>query len=401
MSNMRIVIPTRNRARYLKSAVESLLASLGGGGCDVTIDIFNNYSKDDTEKVAMQLSEKYECVRYKMQVRESFSAEESAYLALCELKREGDTDFFWLFGDDDVAAQDACAKIYGALEAKHDFVLAGLSVVADGVDEVEYYSMTSSGVSYTNGIDLFRDFGLVTATTTLSCLSGRLSALDLDFWGEILSLSPVYSHSFSFLHSFYDRRCAALSGTQVRYKFNSVEDELSRLRAGGLTTGNWTLWPYTGGLRSLIMASGLTVRSELDAIDEVHISKDSFDISHGTLLGFLFDMYIGQALLYADSGLDNERITEERISELWELVALIGSDDIRQMGFGVCEALRGVRARVISDKRLLLRARMAVNTMQELIVRDRFGGGGDVMLETRGDIPIKPLRGARWEGLNQ
>lgn len=399
MSKLSIVIPTMNRAGYLTKALDSLQASIANAGADGAIDIviFDNYSKDDTASVGRNLADKYENVSYRLQSRESASAEESAFLALSTLSGEASADYFWLFGDDDLATEDACAKILETLRAGYDFVLAGLRVmVGDGVEH-DYYSMVSNGVGYASGRDLFRDFGLATATTTLSCLAGRLSSIDFDVWNSFLSISPIYSHSLAFLCSYRDRPCAVLSGAQVRYTFNSVDDELSRLKAGGVTLRRWTLWPYSEGLRSLI---GELVLNQMpgevrliEEVEEIHLSKESFNIVHGTFVGFMYQMYLNQASLYVREGQENEHISEDSVDQLSDLVSQFSMDESRQTGWYVCEFLRGLRHGIAADDRLLQRAMDAVYQLQQLTVSERFGENRKMVLETRSGVPIKPLRG--------
>ena len=405
MALLTIVIPTRNRGQSLKTAVESLLSSISHSAADgdIEICIFDNQSVDDTPHVSERIVNAHQIVSYRRHPKEATSAEESAYLSLLQLSREGKSTYFWLFGDDDAVHPEACGAVYEALLAGYDFVLANLKVSRPKKEPIPYYDITSGGVGYSDGRQLFLDFGLVTATTTLSCLAGRLSAIDFEHWSRLLSISAIYSHSFTFLRSFSNRKAAALGNAVVLYNFNTVDDELRRLKRGGLTSGRPLFWPYTEGLLGLVEESfthpGYRAAPAVELVEEIHLSKDTFHVLHGTLLGFLFDMFVAQAHLYVRSGDQQEMLTPRTVERLLSLVRTVDDREQRESGVYLCEGLRDLRARNGADMRQLLRLRVACNQIQENIMRKRAGRRSAVFLETRGGIPVKPLRGEPLRGV--
>lgn len=407
MTTLTIVIPTRNRADLLKRAVESLVDSASRVADDIEILVCDNQSTDATPELCAQLMASHPQVRYARHAQAATSAEQSAYMGLRTLMQQGRSEYFWIFGDDDLAYPDACAEILRALRDGHDFVLAGLEVgdpfapgdadtSSGGAPARGYYRVTAPYVRYPSGAELFADFGLVTATTTLSCLCGRLAQLDFEAWAQLLDISPIYSHSAAMLLSYRDRHAAVLAGAQLRYTLNSVANELSRLREAGLTSARPSYWPYTTGLvRQLryLLARMPRAAAFFDSVEEIHLSKDSLNLKLGTLAGFLVEMHMRQARLHAQSGEKLESLSPEMMAELREFLG---------------EYLEGHRQAVLLElcSRLEQHAQASTQELDELLLsldelemeelRGRFERClGPVLTEASGPLAHKRLRGIR------
>ena len=405
MTTLTIVIPTRNRADFLKRAVGSLVESASRVPDDIEILVCDNQSTDATPELCAQLMASHPQVRYARHAHAAASAEQSAYLGLRTLMQQGRSEYFWIFGDDDLACPDACGQILRALRDGHDFVLAGIEVAHPGGPDAGagdpgtcgYYQVPAPYVHYPSGAELFADFGLVTATTTLSCLCGRLARLDLDAWARLLDESPIYSHAAAMLLSYRDRPAAVLAGAQLRYTLNSVADELSRLREAGLTLSRPSYWPYTTGLLRqlrLVLACMPQPAGFFDSVEEIHLSKDSLYLKHGTLAGFLVEMHVRQAMLHAQSGLEVERLSPEMLTELRQFLRefLVGTR--RAALLDLCSRLEAQTQDCAQAHAELLQA---LDEAESAELRSRFERSpGLVLTEACGPSARKRLRGARF-----
>lgn len=402
MSVLSIVIPTRNRARYLERAIASLLVALEPVRSEVEIAVFDNHSTDDTPEVCTQILREHACVRYQRHAAEACSAEQSTYFALRALAEAGTSEFFWVFGDDDVAAPDACADILWALRGGHDFVLASLALAArDPVQSAPasspYYEIPPRGAHYDFARDLFMDFGVVTATTTLSCLAGRLECLDLGLWQQLLEVSHIYSHSLTLLVSYAHRPALALGGAQVLYSSNAVADELGRLRASGLLANQATYGPYSEGLLGLLEVVEPRLRGEAFAwqdVEEIHLDKQTWRLVHGTLFGFLLGMYATQALLYLDSGEAVERPSLRSVQRLEGFLRRHASGWQRDVGLTLCALILDLEPAMPEDRESVADALRAVHAMDALEMRLRIARAPDrTLFLTQNQSMTKPLRG--------
>ena len=404
MTTLTIVIPTRNRADLLQRAVGSLVESASRVPDDIEILVCDNQSTDATAERCADLAAMHPQLRYARHEQAATSAEQSAYMSLRTLMRQGRSEFFWMFGDDDIAHPDACEQILRALRDGHDFVLAGLEV-GDfrGPDAGSaqrrprgYYRVSAPYVRYPRGADLFADFGLVTATTTLSCLCGRLERLDLEAWARLLEVSPIYSHSAAMLLSYRDRPAAVLAGAQLRYTLNSVASELSRLREAGLTLARPSYWPYTTGLlRQLqfLLARMPQAASFFDSVEEIHLSKDSLNLKHGTLAGFVLEMHVRQARLHGESGQTAERLTPESLSELRQFLGTFLGGSRRAVLLELCSRLE---AHAEDSAQVLDELLRSLDEVEAEELRARFERSpGPVLTEDSGPLARKRLRGVR------
>lgn len=192
-----------------------------------------------------------------------------------------------------------------------------------------------------------------------------------------------------------------LAGVQVRYTFNSAADELERLREGGVTSARWTLWPYTVGLgeliREFLVQSGEGV-DLIESIEEVHLSKLDFSVVQGTLLAFLFGMYLNQVSNTVESWAANERISDKEIRSLKCLVDCLGDSDARQIGYQVCTVLSEVNPEAWDGGKALNDARAAVVQLQNKVLGGRSLPVEAPVLTTGFDDVVKPLRGKTLRG---
>lgn len=98
------IVPTYNRARFLRECLESLLAQTRPLD---QIVVVNDGSTDHTEEILRAYGEKLKTLR---QRNAGKATALNFALAQCE------SDYVWICDDDDIAEPDACAALAGALD---------------------------------------------------------------------------------------------------------------------------------------------------------------------------------------------------------------------------------------------------------------------------------------------
>lgn len=94
MPLLSIVIPTRNRARYLDRAVASLLVSIESDPSNVETVFFGTHSTDNTHEACVQRLSRHARTRYRRHAEEASSAEESTSFARRSQAEARGNEFF-------------------------------------------------------------------------------------------------------------------------------------------------------------------------------------------------------------------------------------------------------------------------------------------------------------------
>jgi len=308
-----ILIPTRSRAAKLGDALASLVRAIEYAGCAqrVVVTCVDNYSTDATRSVVEQFAASHAFVEYRHQDRECRTAEESLQNAL----QYAEGAYVWSFGDDDRVVETAMAELMPVLEgASPDFVL--LNLVAQVGEEVHgYFEAPYPTIAYAQGLDLFRDFGLISATTTISCLCFRRGGLSVREWQRLSEISPIYSHSVAMMLAYHDRPAVVIPKPVVVYTANTLSEERGRITRVATEKRQLTLYSFTLGLiRLLTEASarlGLPVEG-FHAFEEIELSKSSWRVKNSLLGFFIARMVLEQILLGRKSSRVEEQFTDEQ-----------------------------------------------------------------------------------------
>jgi glycosyltransferase involved in cell wall biosynthesis len=201
MPLLTILIPTRNRARDLQRCLELIADAVDTASCaqDVEVVCADNCSKDETRAIVTAAIARMPYLRYERQREERQSAEASYFNSFDFCRGE----FVWSFGDDDEMDAAALVHLIPVL-GKADFYLINMRILSEG--KHHHYILTSAAnIQYQTTADLFKDLGLVSATTTLSCLCVRRTHMRQDVWARYLGLSLIYSHSCALLALFHQK----------------------------------------------------------------------------------------------------------------------------------------------------------------------------------------------------
>lgn len=294
-----ILIPTRNRLDHVSTLLEKFSDILKESqySSEIEIIVADNFSKGDLKKVVLDASKVCKNIKYKKHLKERLTAESSMAYAVnfCSGK------YVWCFGDDDIPSNDCFDKIIPILkqELAH-FLLLNMELKLKDNEVVNYIKATSSITLYDSGEKLFQDFGLISATTTLSCLLFKKDDFSVKIFDTYASKSEVYSHSFSLLNMFYDKSCAFVSDPVLIYSQNSSEEEVYRFSK--VYGDKFSSYPFTVGLVDLICVLSKATNIKIDKIlsfNEVEISKASWAVCSQSLGNFFISHCLNQLTIWA------------------------------------------------------------------------------------------------------
>ncbi|GLU31411.1 glycosyltransferase family 2 protein [Trinickia caryophylli] len=333
MPILSIVIPTRNRAARLRELLQSLRRAVERAQCEAGVEIVcvDNCSRDDTKAVAEEYVRTLSYVRYQVHQKEYLTAEESLFNALQYAR----ADYVWSLGDDDIVIDDAFERLLPILEqAQFDFILMNLRGKIES-REYRYCHSPSPLIGYKKGLDMFRDFGLISATTTVSCLCFRKTRIMSVDWRRFQEISSIYSHSVSFFAAYHDRPVAFMPEPVIIYNSNTLDEELERFEHVSVAKAKPVFFPFTTGLAALLAEgsrkTGVAL-SELLTFEELEISKTNWQVKHSVLGAFICGMLINQIRVYIDN------VRQASAPVLFDLA------DMRRIAALVPETDRGLRS---------------------------------------------------------
>jgi glycosyltransferase involved in cell wall biosynthesis len=123
MHKLGIYIPTRNRKADLKECVSRLIPQLKKYGFPIYIS--DNNSTDGTEDTVKLLKRDYPNIKYKKNTSKLGPTFASNLISVLSM---GDTEFAWLFGDDDLVKEHAIDEIVKNLDEGYDFLQINIEV---------------------------------------------------------------------------------------------------------------------------------------------------------------------------------------------------------------------------------------------------------------------------------
>lgn len=291
-----VLIPTRNRASLLARCLDSVVRSIDQAAMQgkVEIVVVDNFSRDATQEVVARHADRGD-VFYQKHKTPAATAEES----LCQAIPFANGEYVWSLGDDDVLVENAIERVMGLIStSSFDFMLLNrYSKVGDRL--YNYFRTPYPTVTYEQGIDLFRDLGIISATTTISCLCFRKAVLSQVDWLGLMKISSIYSHSGAFLVAFHDRPCAFLEDPCIITQ-KTREEETGRITGTATSSGRPAMYPFTIGLIGLIKEVARRLQmpvAEIGQFEEIELSKTSFTVFNTTTAAFIARMVIRQLVL--------------------------------------------------------------------------------------------------------
>lgn len=162
-------------------------------------------------KVLDKLSE-IKNIRIEIQESSRPTAESSAFHSIKFAKN----DWVWFVGDDDFLTEGAVNQALNLIPNAADFWLLNCNLDYDSSFQTKYYEVGPRIDQLSTGLDLFNKFGLISATTTLSCLLIRKKSLDLQFFDELHAIQGIYSHSFFLFCMLHERIVGATDRALIK-----------------------------------------------------------------------------------------------------------------------------------------------------------------------------------------
>lgn len=301
-----ILIPTRNRAKNLDNTIRRIVRAIEYANCCDKIDVVvvNNFSSDNTSEVVKKWSSKFNFIKYYNHKKPAKSAEESLFHATQFVE----SDYIWCFGDDDyikITAFDVIIKIIEDNE-NIDFYLLNCDIVTFWNKKItRYLSSNKDLIIYDKGFNLFKDFGLISVTTTISCLLFKKSSIEIELFEKISSISKIYSHSFFLFLIFYKKSVAFVGYSLLTYKASSVKDEILSI-SSVKPLGSLDLYSFNIGLVELInfvsKKTGIN-KKEILLFNEIEFNKQHLCIKHSVLLNFIAINFINDLKIFSEKNL--------------------------------------------------------------------------------------------------
>jgi len=304
-----ILIPTRNRAKNLDNTLRRIVLAIEYANVQnkVNVVVVNNFSTDNTNEILKKWSTKFNFIKNFNHARLMKSAEESLFHAT----KFVNTDYIWSFGDDDYLRINAFDGIVKIIEDNKniDFYLLNCDIVTFWNKKItRYLSSNKDLIIYDKGFNLFKDFGLISTTTTISCLLFKKSSINIGLFEEISSISKIYSHSFFLFIIFYQKPVAFVSNSFLVYKASQINDELSSIKSVN-PDGNLDLYSFNIGLLKLVkFASKLTGINKDDILmfNEIEFNKHSLCIKHSILKNFIAIYFINDLNIFLKKNIYNK-----------------------------------------------------------------------------------------------
>lgn len=309
-----IVIPTRNRADQVGKTIDVFMEIINCSRHQENIELIcvDNFSTDHTWQVLEKAAEIYgRSLIVKKQLRQCHTAESSAFLAA----EYATGDYIWLFGDDDIPHQDSIDSLFEILFSYGPaFLLLNINIQL-GDAQISYINSLNSSILFNSGRELFKSFGLVSATTTLSCIVFQRERFNNDLFWRLNSISQIYSHTCALLGSFHDSPCVFLPRPLLTYRQNSLDEESQRIGTFSLTSDTSFFYPYTAGLSKLLVVVEkytLIPVAEILEFEEIELSKTTWRVKHSLLWCFIVRMTLNSlSLISSEKNSDAKRLIEE------------------------------------------------------------------------------------------
>ncbi len=201
-----ICIPTYNRSRLLRQALDSIVASASGCLPDVEVVISDNASPDDTRAVAVEYQSRYPWIAY---YRNDTNIGEANFYRAAQLARG---EHVWIFGDDDKLHPRSIPAVLERIREGYDQIILNFSVWTREFDELRVAaSCGTADVSLDDPKDAISLFSA--RLGFISIVTMRRSLMDAVDKGE---RDSYFEYGASFLYLVYSvaalARCSAYIG---------------------------------------------------------------------------------------------------------------------------------------------------------------------------------------------
>jgi glycosyltransferase involved in cell wall biosynthesis len=294
-----ILIPNWNRPRKLEKTLESIYESLSAINTPETVKVLvvDDFSTDPAvSKVAKKYSAQNN-FKFVLQNSKCGNAEIAFLSSLVHVE----TQYLWLFGNDDLMLKDGVSTVLQLLASRDDVGMILLNPLIYSPMHNKSFSPISASsalLEYDTCKEMFENWGFVTSTTTFSCLILMSDPIKKFHKEKQLSrYATVYSHTFSSFCALGKLPALFYSKPITRFTLNRHDEEQDKL-AKQASTGV-EFHHHTIGLSRLINAcseiSGISIKIILLSFED-EIDKVSLSVVPGTLLSFLAHFFLEQLI---------------------------------------------------------------------------------------------------------
>ena len=291
-----IVIPTILRSSVIQT-VNNCLTLCAGYNVEIVVGVnpLNLYGLEEQSVLSSLLN--IPGLQVKIQNSPKETAEASAFASIEFAKGE----WILFLGDDDELDEKNFEEVFDLLDFNVDFWLLNCNLLYSSGFRSPYYTIGPEPRQVSSGLDLFKKFGLVTATTTLSCLLFKKESVDLNLFQRIESIQGIYSHSFFLFCNFASRMVGATNTCFINRKEASSIEVGAALSRYASNLGIPSTEIFTLGLYKLVefasRHTGLEI-GEILSFRELEIFKDVKEFSlanhkvHVTTLGGFISEFV-------------------------------------------------------------------------------------------------------------
>lgn len=301
--DLTIFIPSYNRIAALGRCLDSVFGEIRGArnGGRVRVLVADDYSSDPVEKLVAERRRKGEDLDFFLHWKKCGIAETAMFASLEYIG----TPYAWLLGNDDVLLPGSIDRLFAQLD-RHQPGFALLNFIGreKNGSEYHYYESEESAFEFAAGLDLFRNFGFATATTTFPCLCFRTEPLRALESAAFSGISPIYSHTFALLSAFAGSKCIFVPEPAVAFSHNEAGEEMEKLELRNYRYGRTALYHATLGLvrhlRHVALELGIPV-AEPARFREDELDKNSKQVYQTTTGDFVLGYSIAQLALESDA----------------------------------------------------------------------------------------------------
>jgi glycosyltransferase involved in cell wall biosynthesis len=221
-----VLIPTRNRPIDVKNTINNFLSIIESQALKEYVEVVcvDNSTNNSTYAAISEITTN-PAFKYFRQDRISETAETSLFNSIRFAKGK----YVWCFGDDDSPKANSLKTLLQIIQSSEpSYVLLNTDIFIPQENRTLTYLPISKDEVYGTGLDLFKNYGLVSATTTISCLFFKREEFRVDLALELAGRSQVYSHSAACLICFFSKPARVLAQPILTYRQNTFTEEKER-----------------------------------------------------------------------------------------------------------------------------------------------------------------------------
>ena len=382
-----LLVPNYNRPEELGRLLRGMFVAIEQAKAqdDVDVLVVDDYSTEDLREVIAPFT-RYRNFSYRQQRAKCGNAE-VAFLTAME---DVETDYVWLFGNDDEVEPHGVKMVLQVLRARSPgFVLLNPRIANERYRQpLVPIRTTSPSVIYPRTEQLFMDFGFVTSTTTFSCLVMKTKPVQVFHTKyRLIQLATVYSHTFTMFGALLDLPGIFLSAPIVTMTHNERLPEDDKLRKQ--VPEGIRFFHHSLGLARLIRAcaeaTGRSIGQIVRAMED-EVDKDTMIVHATRLSHFLAHFFIEQLCREQDNVARARKgfghLTKLEVMEIVDVIDAAGDNPLSALIDDVVDAFPWPLASPAWKIHFMRKAQLRVREL----VQERYR---DALMQRRRRYPRK------------